>query len=175
MNIEKVDQFRLFKEDLSDFNYNNDYWLDSLSIERVYSERDTIEKIISYIKEDVLWWKNVPTFDEVIERAEFGSQCHLWMYKDNAIGWSWSNSSCITLDWKSHYKYLLSNELYVGGAFVSRKNKPSAGSALYFYRQGIDHKFELTNTDTAYLYSDDWNRASAQVSYKTGFTAFNFL
>ena len=175
MNVNKIVQFRLYKNNLRPHKFDNRYWFNTLSTDNFSQNLNNIKKSIEYHHED-LQLEDTPTPEVVYERLEFGSQCHLWMYEEKCLGWHWTNTNCITVDWKSHYQDIEENELYIGGALVSRKHKPDRGnSSMIFYRQGFEYSFDLKNTDTMYLYSDDWNRASAQLCYRNGFTNHTFI
>ena len=174
MDIKKVTQFKLLKENLPNHIDDNRYWFDTVNKTNVRKHKANLQIVLNFIL-DELEWDYGPNMQDVFDRIEFGSLCHLWMYDDNVLGWHWTNDECVTHDWKTFAQKIKSNEIYIGGAFVSRNNKPSASSAIYFYRQGFEYSFELSNTNTMYLYSDYWNRASAQLCYKCGFTKYNFL
>ena len=175
MDTSKIVQFRLLRENITSHTYDSRYWFDTINVESFEDNINSIKKVIKYHHQD-LNWEGTPTEDIVLQRLKFGSQCHLWMYEDTCLGWHWTNTECITLDWKSYFQPLKKNEIYIGGAFVSRDNKPERGkSAGIFYRQGFEYSFELTQSDTMYLYSDSWNRASAILCYRSGFTQFNFI
>ena len=175
MNKSEVNQFRLFKSDLSSYIFDDKYWFKTLSLEIVEDNQHHIETVINYHYED-LNWNDTPSFKTVVDRLKFGSKVHLWMYEDKCYGWHWTNTNCVTIDWKSFYQPIKENEIYIGGALVSRKHKPDRGnSAWKFYRQGFEYSLDMDNTDTMYLYSDNWNRASSILCYKAGFTKFEFI
>ena len=174
MDLNVINQFRLKKEDLPFHKFDDKYWFKTLSRDTVYSNKRNIEKVIDYHHQD-LNWEDTPDYQTVVERLNFGSKCHLWMFEEHCLGWHWTNNSCITKDWKSTYQAINSNEIYIGGALVSRKYKPFNNSAWMFYRQGFEYSFISQNKDTMYLYSDDWNRASAMLCYRAGFMKYNFL
>ena len=167
-------QLRLLLEDLPKFSFNKDYWFDTIQLSSIEDYREKIDKVILHHHEDIDW-DAIPVFDSVKKRIESGSSCHLWMYKDQALGWHWTNGTCVAKDWMSCHQTLGENEMYIGGAFLSRRYKPSATSSYYFYRQGFEYSFKYHQADTMYLYSDDWNRASAQLCYKCGFEEYEFL
>ena len=167
-------QLKLKTKDLNDHVYKDDYWFDTVNLKKFHTYTPNIENVIKFHHQD-LNWDGIPTVADVKDRLKFGSSCHLWMYKDICIGWHWTNDKFITKDWVTPYKKLRLNELYIGGAFISKKNKPFASSSYYLYRQGFEYSFNLYNKNTMYLYSDNWNRASAQLCFKCGFTVYNFL
>ena len=170
----QIVQFKLIKSNLCFHEPDSRYWFDTLTVDTFDNNIPKIEEVIYFHNQD-LEWEGIPSVSEVKDRLEFGSQCHLHMYEDKCLGWHWTNPNCITIDWKSYYQNIKENELYIGGALVSRNYKPHPNSSWFFYRQGFEYSFNLTNTDTMYLYSDNWNRASAMLCYKSGFTKYNFL
>lgn len=174
MKKDQITEFRLFKKDLREHNHDSRYTFKTIGVEDFANNLDDIKKVISYHHED-LEWDDTPTTKVVYDRLEFGSQCHLWMYEDKCLGWHWTNPKCVTIDWKSYHQSIKENEIYIGGALLSRKFKLYSDSSWFFYRQGFEYSFDLTNTDTMYLYSDNWNRASAMLCYKSGFTKYNFI
>lgn len=174
MDIHKIVQLRLLKKDLPKFKPNNKYWFDTVTSFNLNDYIDKL-KLVSQLIHTELNWDGAPTINDSIDRLNFGSVCNLFMYGDLCIGWYWTNSYCITEDWKTEYQKIKSNEIYIGGAFLSRILKPSSSSSYYFYRQGFEYSLLRENKDTMYLYSDDWNRASAQLSYRCGFHKFNFI
>lgn len=167
-------QLRLLKENLPEFKYNDEYHFISLNLSTVDFYSKEIKEIISYHYEDIDW-DGIPDYQTVKDRLAFGSRCHLWMHNSQCLGWHWTNGECITYDWVTCAKELKPNELYGGGAFLSKKNKPHASSAYYFYRQGIEYSILLHRKEVMYLYADSWNRASTQLSYKCGFKPYNFV
>lgn len=175
MDVDKIVQFRLFKEDLKIGNIDTDYWFNQISINDLPTHIDNLNKVIEYHHEDIGDWIGIPTLDIIKERLEFGSHCNLFMYHDLVLGWYWTHNDYVTSDWKSAIQKLKNNEIYIGGAFISRKQKPSPLSSYKFYTQGFKFSLDIEEKDTVYLYSDDWNRASAQLCYKCGFTKYNFL
>jgi len=175
MDKSKIKQFRLLRKDFCSHVFDDKYWFKTLSVDTLEDNIQYVSKVIEYHHED-LDWDNTPTIEVVKDRLEFGSKVHLWMYENKCYGWHWTNTNCVTIDWKSYHQGIKENEIYIGGALVSRKHKPNRGnSAWYFYRQGFEYSFDIDNTDTMYLYSDDWNRASSILCFKTGFTTYNFL
>lgn len=175
MDINKIVQLRLFKEDLKIGNIDTDYWFNQISINHIDTHIPKLNKVIQYHHEDIGDWDGIPTLDIIRERLEFGSHCNLHMYRDTILGWHWTHNQYVTEDWRTPYQKLKHNEIYIGGAFISRKHKPSPISSYKFYAQGFKFSLEVEGKDTMYLYSDDWNRASAQLCYKCGFTKYNFL
>jgi hypothetical protein len=167
-------QLKLHVEDLNDHTYNDDYWFHTVNLSNFDILITNLQTVIDYHHDD-LDWDETPTIEIVKQRIKFGSTCHLWMYKDTCLGWHWTNDKFITKDWVTPYKQLKPNQLYIGGAFISKKAKPSASSSYYLYRQGFEYSFNFHNSKIMYLYSDNWNRASAQLCYRCGFSEFNFL
>jgi len=166
-------QLRLKREDLIDWQNDNRYWFYTLTSESLEDNRENIDRVEQFHLQDIQW-DGTPNFEEVKKRIFAGSQCHLWMFEDKCLGWHWT-SDTVTLDWKTSIQTLKQNELYIGGAFLSRVFKPSARASLYFFRQGFEYSFKLHKADTMYLYTDSWNRASSLLCMKCGFTKYEFL
>jgi len=167
-------QLKLHINDLNNHTYNDDYWFHTVNLSNFNTLITNLQTVIDYLHDD-LDWDETPTIDIVEQRILFGSRCHLHMYKNKCLGWHWTNDKFITKDWVTPYKKLGLSELYIGGAFISKKAKPSASSSYYLYRQGFEYSFNYHDKEVIYLYSDNWNRASAQLCYKCGFIKFNFL
>ena len=172
MDLDAINQFRLLKEDLSIHKHDDRYWFKEIN--SVDDDPLGLQKVIDFHHED-LDWDATPDLEEVQKRINFGSFVQLNMYEDKVIGWNWTNPKCVTIDWKSFYQPLKSNELYIGGGFFTRKHRPFPNSAIVGYRQGFEHYLNYHKKDTIYLYSDNWNRASAMLCYKCGFTKYTFL
>ena len=75
----------------------------------------------------------------------------------------------------SKTKTLNENEIYGGGAFLSKKVNRPANSGLIFYNLTFDYWLNEMDNECIYQYSDDWNRVSSILSYKNGFEQFNFI
>ena len=170
--MDKV-QLRLLRQDLPQFEFNPDFWFKPITIFNIQTVKEDINKVISYHHEDIDW-EGIPDFDTVQNRLMSGSTCHLFYYKSTCLGWHWT-STVITYDWIEPIHELKSNEIYGGGAFISRKNKPFPSTALYFWRQGLEYDLDYHNADIMYLYTDNWNRSSTQLCYRSGFKDYNFL
>jgi len=173
MDINNIVQFRLLKSEFKKISINDSYKLIHLTEANYDEYLSELLYVVELLHID-LEWDGIPNKDEIIKRFQNKSECFLWLYDDVVVGWTWFNSN-ITIDWINLYQQLNPNELYVGGAFLSRKSKtpPIAGFKFYnysFYTWLTDLKYH-----TIYLYSDSWNRASAQLCYKCGFTQYNFL
>lgn len=166
-------QLRLLREDLPSFNFNSDFWFKPITLSNIEEVKDDIDKVEQYHYQDIEW-DSIPNYNIVKKRLTNGSVCHLFYYRDLCLGWHWT-STVITFDWITPVQQLNSKEIYGGGAFISRKYKPSASTSLYFWRQGLEYDLDYHNADIMYLYTDDWNRASTQLCYKNGFKDYNFL
>ena len=174
IDTNSIVQLKIDRKDVCLHHPNDNYWIKTITIHTLEENKNHIESVIKYHHEDLIW-DGITTLEIVKERIEFGSILHLMMFKNKSVGWFWANSNCISIDWKSYYNNLDKDAVYVGGAFLSRKNKPSKDSAFIYYRQGIDYILDFHKSDIMYLYSDDWNRASAILCYKCGFSKYNFL
>lgn len=169
-----VVQLRLLKNELPYREKNTDYWFKAITVENFNLNIEGIEKVISYHYQDINW-ENTPSILKVLERLQYGSKCNLVMYKNEVIGWHWYHNSIITKDWTTEYKKLKKGEMYVGGALISQKARPSILTPFICFRQGFEHILNIENKDTIYLYSDYWNKPSIKLCKKCGFTEYNFL
>ena len=124
--------------------------------------------------QDDFKWEGIPDKDTLHSRFHYNSHCLLWCYNSNPIGWAWSNNN-ITPLWKESIQELQLDEIYGGGAFLSRRVDRPANSGLIFYNLTFEHWLYKMNNNCIFQYSDDWNRASSIISYKNGFKAYNFL
>lgn len=173
MNINKINQFRLLKSEFRKQNIPNSYRIVYLTKDNYTQYWDDINTVIKLLHAD-LEWDGIPNTEQIVKRFDNNSELFLWYYENKIVGWTWFNKS-FTIDWENIVHTLEDNELYVGAAFISKKVNlpPQAGWKFYnesFYKWITDLK-----NDVIYLYSDDWNRASSILCYKSGFTKYNFI
>ena len=173
MDINKIVQFRLLKSEFRKQNIPNSYRIVYLTKDNYTQYWNDINTVIKLLHAD-LEWDGIPNTEQIVKRFDNNSELFLWQYEDKIVGWTWFNKS-FTIDWENIVHPLEDNELYVGAAFISKKVNlpPQAGWKFYnesFYKWITDLK-----NDVIYLYSDDWNRASAMICYRCGFTKFNFI
>jgi len=173
MDISKIVQFRLIHAEFKKIEIDDAYRIVHLTESNYLNYLDDILYVIELLHLD-LDWDGIPTKEKVIDRFNNKSECFLWVYKDNVVGWTWFNKN-VTMDWINIYQKLDKNEVYVGGAFLSKKIKTPAIASFKFYNYSFDTWIKKLNYNTIYLYSDDWNRASAILCYKSGFTKYNFI
>lgn len=173
MEVDKIVQFKLLKNDFKKVNIDIEYQMIHLTKLNYTNYWRDLLHVINLISND-LKWDGIPNKDDIINRFNNNSECFLWIYDNIVVGWGWFNKD-ITLDWINIYQKLNENGLYAGGAFVSKKIKTPTDSGFKFYNYSMDLFLNKFNYDVVYLYSDSWNRASAQLSYKCGFKKYNFL
>ena len=173
MDVSKINQFRLFKEDFKKISHNREY---SIKYIKSNSYQEYIEEIlsISRLMHKDFEWDGIPTEVDIHQRFENNSECFIYYYNNNPVGWTWFHSH-VSIDWKSIYQKLNNNELYVGGAFVSKTCNLPPISGFMFYNISFWKWLTEFDYNTIYLYSDSLNRASAQLCYKSGFTKYNFI
>ena len=173
MDINKIVQLRLFKHDFKKILHNSDYsikYVDYTSYETYLDKLLYISKLMHKDFE----WDGIPTESNLHNRFKNNSKCFIYYYNNEPVGWTWFHSH-VSIDWISTYQNLNSNELYVGGAYVSKTCNLPAISGFMFYNISFWEWLTKFNYNIIYLYSDSWNRASAQLCYKSGFTKYNFL
>lgn len=173
MDINKIVQFRLLKSEFRKQDIPNSYKITHLTKDNFCQYWDDILTVIDLLHKD-LEWDGIPDGVEIIERFNNNSQLFLWYYNNQVVGWGWFNNS-ITLDWKNNIQSLQNDEVYVGGAFISKKVNLPPQAGWKFYSLCFDTWITDFKRNIIYLYSDDWNRASAIICYKCGFTKFNFI
>ena len=174
MDINKIVQLRLLKNNHTPPNYSSDYRYEIIDINNYRSNLNRLLSV-SFQMEKEMEWEGIPNTEEKLyKRFANGSNAQLWIYKDVVIGWCWQNMN-LTYDWETTNQILKPNESYTGGAFVSRELKRPPESSFIFYNFSFEYLLALEGKDTVYLYSDSWNRASAQLCYKSGCTKYNFL
>lgn len=173
MQESNIIQLRLNKEEFKHYTSTHNYSTEFITIENYVDYTDTVADIISLMNRELVW-NGIPDYELTVERFKAGSKCILWIYNDRPIGWAWSNDK-VTFDWINHSQELNPDELYGGGAFLSRSiNRPS-DAGLAFYSLTFKHWFEDLNKTTIFQYSDNWNRVSTILSMKCGFKNFKFL
>lgn len=174
MDINKIIQFRLLKDNHTPPEYSSDYRYEIIDINNYQDNLDRLLSV-SFQMEKEMEWDGIPnTEDKLYKRFINGSNAQFWIYKDTIIGWCWQNMN-VTYDWETTNHILKPNESYTGGAFVSRELKRPPESSFIFYNFSFSYLLSLEGKDTVYLYSDDWNRASSILCYKSGYTNYNFI
>lgn len=173
MNIQGVVQIRLLKEHINRFTFNQNYTftlVDSQNYKKYLSELICVSDLM---KED-FDWDGTPNEDDIHKRFENNSKCLLSYYNNNIVGWIWGNDN-FTPYWKETIQQLNKNEIYVGGAFLSKKVERPKESGQVFYSMWFD--YFLTNFDKEYAYSyvDDWNTHSLDLAYNIGMKQYDFI
>lgn len=173
MITDNIVQFRLLKEEFKEYPVSGDYRIIHVT---KYNYRKYIKELLNVselLKADIEW-DGIPDLTGIQKRFVANSECFLWYYKSELVGWTWFNES-VSIDWESIFKLLPSNEVYVGGAFVSKKKNLPPAAGFNFYNLCFNSWLRDFNYNKIYLYSDDWNRASAILCYRCGFKKYSFL
>lgn len=173
MDINKIVQFRLLKSEFRPLEISDSYKLIHLTKNNYTQYWDDINIVIELLHAD-LEWDGIPDEERVIRRFENNSELFLWYYNQKIVGWTWFNKS-FTTDWESIIHSLDKTELYVGAAFISKKVNLPPDAGWKFYNLSFGTWLHKLNNDIIYLYSDDWNRASALLCYRSGFKQYNFI
>jgi len=170
--VSKV-QFRLLKSDFRKKDVPKNYSLTFVNKGNYTQYWTDIEKVIELLHAD-LDWDGIPNLEQIDKRFENDSELFLWYYNDKIVGWTWFNES-VTLDWENKFQSIDKGELYVGAAFISKKVNLPPQAGWVFYNLSFHTWLTTMKYNVIYLYSDDWNRASAIICYRNGFKQFNFL
>lgn len=173
MDKSKIVQLRLLKNDFTKFEFSEDYKVvpvDKSNYQDYLTEMVGISALMSLDFE----WVGIPNEETIVRRFKSNSHCLLWKYNELNIGWAWSNSNVTPL-WEEPIQKLKDDEIYGGGAFLSRKIERPPNSGVMFYNLTFDYWFNEMNNNSIFQYSDSWNRVSSFISYKNGFKRYNFL
>lgn len=174
MDIDKIVQFRLLKNNHTPPNYSSDYRYEIIDINNYEDNLDRLLSV-SFQMGKEMKWDGIPNTKEKLHKRFINhSNAQLWIHRDIIIGWCWQNMN-ITYDWQTTNHILRPNQSYTGGAFVSKELKKTPESSFIFYNFSFSYLLSLEDVDTVYLYSDSWNRASSHLCYKSGFHQFNFI
>ena len=173
MDINKIVQLRLLKKDFNKLVCDDIYSVLFVDKENYLGYVDKLLEVSSLMHLD-FEWDGIPTEEILHNRFEHDSHCLFWNLNNKPIGWAWSNYA-VTPTWEESIQTLNENEIYGGGAFLSKKVDRPANSGLIFYNLTFDYWLNEMGNDCIYQYSDDWNRVSSILSYKNGFEQFNFI
>jgi len=173
MDVTKIVQFRLLKSEFKKDIISESYKILYLTKDNYTKYWDDIKVVIQLLHND-LEWDGIPDENQIEKRFKNNSELFLWYYNDKVVGWTWFNKY-FTIDWETNLQSLGDNELYVGAAFISKKVNLPPEAGWKFYNQSFNKWLTDLKKEVIYLYSDDWNRASAQLCYRCGFTKFNFI
>lgn len=173
MDINKIVQLRLLKNEYKRLSHHGEYSLIHLTYRSYLPHLSDLLKISKLMKLD-FEWDGMPDEDDIHLRFKNNSQCFLYRYQQKIVGWTWFHED-VSIDWKTIYQKLNNGDVYVGGAYVSKTCNLPPIAGYMFYNISFSKWLNDLNYNTIYLYSDDWNRASAQLCYKSGFTKYNFL
>lgn len=119
-------------------------------------------------------WEGIPNKETLHKRFQSNSMCLLSYYKNTLIGWIWSNEN-YTPTWEESIMNLNNNEIYVGGAYLSKTIDRPKNSGQIFYSIWFDYFTNTINNDIAYSYVDEWNTHSLQLAYNIGMENYNFI
>lgn len=173
MDIQKIVQLRLLKQDFKKLYFSENYSLKFLDKNNYKNYINDLLYVSSLMKQD-FEWIGIPNESTLHRRFIHNSHCLLSYFNNQLIGWVWSNYNVTPL-WEESIQELSDGEIYGGGAFLSRKIKRPPNSGVVFYNMWFEYWLNEMNNNVIYQYSDDWNRASSIMSYKSGFKKFNFI
>lgn len=173
MDTKEIIQLRLLKKDFKKIYFNENYTIRFLDKKNYLDYLNELNYISNLMKQD-FDWDGIPDEHNIHRRFDNNSQCIIWLYENDPIGWAWSNYN-VTLNWQNIIQKLKKEEIYGGGAFLSRKIKRPTNSGLVFYNLTFDYWLNKMNNSVIYQYSDNWNRVSRILSYKNGFQQYEFI
>lgn len=173
MDINKIVQLRLLKKDFNKLVCDDMYSVLLVDKENYLDYMNELMEVSSLMHLD-FEWDGIPNEETLHRRFKHNSHCLFWKLNNKPIGWAWSNYE-VTPIWEESIQALNTKEIYGGGAFLSRKVDRPVNSGLIFYNLTFDYWLNEMGNDCIYQYSDEWNRVSSILSYKNGFTNFNFL
>jgi hypothetical protein len=174
VNLDKIIQVKLHKEDLKLLPKKEDYNVVFLDKKNYIHYTDEINTIIRYIKQDLPNWKESPDFNDIVKRFQANSHCILFYYKNKCIGWNWGNEN-VCFDWVNCSQTLSPGEIYCGGCFVTKSVERPADSGLYNYNMFCDYYLNHLSYNKLYGYIDSWNKPAIRVNLQTGVKFFNFI
>ena len=173
MNLDDIIQVRLTREDFVKLPKKEHYsiaYVDKLNYKNYISEMETVIELLH----KQLDWDGIPDVEKCIKRFNSDSFCILFYYNNKCIGWNWGNPN-ITFDWINIEKKLKSDELYLGGCFVSKLENRPADAGLYDYNMFFDYCLNTLGANKTYGYCDDWNKAAIRINLINGWKYHNFL
>jgi len=173
MDISKILQFRLFKDEHKKLPKKSHYKLIYLDKSNYSLFLKDLELVISYIQTQLTDWKDAPTIEDVHSRFSSNSFCFLFYYNDNCIGWNWGNPH-VTPDWINIHTELKKGEVYLGGCFVTNIIDRPADAGVMNYNMFFDECLKL-GYNPMYGYCDDWNRVAIRINYSNGWKPYNFI
>jgi hypothetical protein len=132
MDIQKIVQFRIKKEDYTPPVYSELYQYETIDINNYKSNIVRLLNITKLIDNQIVWKETPNTEEKLLKRFKSNTVCQLWIYNGNDVGWYWYNND-FTLDWIFINQKLKDNEHYVGGAFCSNELDRPTNSSFIFY------------------------------------------
>jgi len=173
MDLNKIVQMRLFKEEHRKLPKKSHYKLVYVDKNNYLSYEKELKQVIVYINEQLPDWEDSPHYLNIESRFWANSFCFLFYYNDKCIGWNWGNNN-VCIDWINIYKTLEKGEVYLGGCFVTNVVDRPADAGVLNYNMFFDECIKLGN-DVLYGYCDDWNRVALRINYSNGYKEYDFL
>ena len=166
-------EIRLLRENLVKFDYNKSYSIIFLN-KTNYKKYITELIYVSELMKKDFDWVGIPNEKVLHSRFNHNSYCLLSFYNGNIVGWVWGNNN-LTPFWEKSKQELTDKEIYVGGAFLSKKVERPKESGQVFYSMWFDYFLTHFDKETAYSYIDDWNNHSLNLAYNIGMKEYNFI
>lgn len=173
MDITKIIQFRLFKQEHKKLPKKSHYNLIHIDSTNYLNYINDLNKVLSYIHKQLTDWTDAPTIDDIHKRFESNSFCFLFYYNGDCIGWNWGNPN-VTPDWINIHTKLEKGEVYLGGCFVTNIIDRPSDAGVMNYNMFFDECLNL-GYNPMYGYCDDWNRVAIRINYSNGWKQFKFI
>lgn len=173
MITKKIVQIRLQKQKLQKYSFEDNYSVILLDKSNYNDYISELNYISSLMRKDFNW-NGIPDESTIHNRFYHNSCCLLSFYNNSPIGWCWANKKVTPL-WEESIMNLNNNEIYVGGAYLSKTIDRPKNSGQIFYSIWFDYFTNKIENDTAYSYVDEWNTHSLQLAYNIGMEKYDFI
>lgn len=167
-------QIRLQKQKLQKYSFEDNYSIILLDKSNYKDYISDLNYISSLMKKD-FDWSGIPDEYDLHSRFYYNSYCLISFYNNNPIGWCWANKKVTPLWGEDSIMNLNDNEIYVGGAYLSKTVDRPKDSGQIFYSIWFDYFTNTMNNDIAYSYVDEWNTHSLQLAYNIGMEKYDFI
>lgn len=173
MDFNGIVQLRIKIKKLKKVNFDETYAIQFIDKSNYKKHIKDLLYISKLMKLD-FDWEGIPNEETLHRRFDKNSMCLLSFYNSKPIGWIWANKNYTPL-WEESIQNLNSDEIYVGGSYLSKTVDRPSGSGLSFYYIWFKYFLHALNNKSAYSYVDKWNTRSLDLAYKIGMKEYNFI